>query len=81
MQSFGNGDRLDKRKVRSAEGSKEALIGILVRLPMYRRALASGAQRSIVEFSHSGARGERKGKQEDTDEHSFPLHHTNWTAC
>jgi hypothetical protein len=81
MQSFGNGDRLDKRKVRSTESSKEALIRLRVRLTMNWRSLASGAQRSIVEFSHSGARDKREGQQEDPDERVFPLHRTNWTAC
>ena len=81
MQSFGNGDRLDKRKVRNTECSKEALIRIRVRLLMNWRALASGAQRSIVEFSHGGARDKREGQQEDPDKHLFLLHHTNWTAC
>jgi DNA-binding HxlR family transcriptional regulator len=42
MQSFGNGDRLEKRKVRSTECRKEALIRIRVRLLMNWRALASG---------------------------------------
>jgi hypothetical protein len=81
MQSFGNGDRLDKRKVRSTEGRKEALIRIRVRLAMNWRALASGTQRSIAEFSHGGARDKCEGQQEDPDERLFPLHHTNWTAC
>jgi hypothetical protein len=45
------------------------------------RALASGAQRSIVEFSHGGARDKREGQQEDSDERLFLLHHTTCTAC
>jgi hypothetical protein len=81
MQSFGNGDRLEKRKVRSTECSKEALIRIRVRLLMNWRALASGTQRSIVEFSHGGARDKREGQQEDSDERLFLLHHTTCTAC
>jgi hypothetical protein len=81
MQSFGNGDRLDKRKVRNTECRKEALIRIRVRLLMNWRALASGAQRSIVEFSHGGARDKREGQQEDSDERLFLLHHTTCTAC
>jgi len=81
MQSFGNGDRLDKRKVRSTERRKETLVRLRVRLPMNWRALASGAQRSIVELSHGGARDKREGQQEDPDERVFPLHRTNWTAC
>jgi hypothetical protein len=81
MQSFGNGDRLDERKRRGMEGRTETLIGLLVRLTMNWRALASRAQRSIVEFSHSGARDKREGQQEDPDERVFPLHRTNWTAC
>jgi hypothetical protein len=62
MQSFGNGDRLEKRKVHNTECSKEALIRIRVRLLMNWRALASGAQRSIVEFSHGGSRDKREGR-------------------
>jgi hypothetical protein len=80
-ESFGDGDHLDKRKVRSMEGRTETLIRLLVRLTMNWRALASRAQRSIVEFSHSGARDKREGQQEDPDERVFPLHRTNWTAC
>ena len=81
MQSFGNADRLDEGKRSSTEGRTETLIRLLVRLTMNWRAMASRAQRSIVEFSHSGARDKREGQQEDPDERVFPLHRTNWTAC
>jgi hypothetical protein len=81
MQSFGNGGRLDERKRRSTEGRTETLIRLRVRLTMNWRALASRAQRSIVEFSHGGARDKREGQLEDPDERFFPLHRTNWTAC
>ena len=72
----GNDEPYEKRKVRSMECSKEALIRIPVRLLMNWRALASGARRSIVEFSHGGARDKREGRQEDPDERLFLLHHT-----
>jgi hypothetical protein len=81
MQSFGNGDRLDKRKARITEGRTETRIRLPVRLMMNSRVLASRAQRSIVEFSHGGARDKREGQQEDPDERVFPPHRTNWTAC
>jgi ParB family chromosome partitioning protein len=77
----GNDEPYEKRKVRSMECSKEALIRIPVRLLMNWRALASGTQRSIVEFSHRGARDKREGQQEDSDERLFLLHHNTCTAC
>jgi hypothetical protein len=66
MQSFGNADRLDEGKRRSTEGRTEALIRLSVRLTM--NALASRAQRSIVELSDSGARDKYKGQQEYPDD-------------
>jgi hypothetical protein len=77
MQSFGNGDRVDKRKVRSTESSTEALIRPRVRLTMNWRAWPGRAQRSIVQFSHGSARDKHAGQQNDPDERLFPLHRAN----
>jgi hypothetical protein len=81
MQSFGHGDSLNERKRRSTERRQETLVRLRVRLMMNWRALASGAQRSIIEFSPGGARDKRKEQQQDPDERLFPLHRTNLTAC